>query len=152
MAKFTYQFKLVKSERCAEAPAVALDSPEVVRDYWNANIKTSAIFHENKEHLVVFILNTRYKITGWNLVSMGSLNESIAHPREIFRPVIVAGAHSFILAHNHPSGDPNASEADKRLTRRISECSELFQIKFLDHVIMGDDTNNYYSFKENCLL
>ena len=84
-------------------------------------------------------------------VSKGTLNESLAHPREIFFPVIARAAHSFILVHNHPSGDPQPSEADLRLTRRISEAARILQIQLLDHVIIGQPMNGrqgYFSFKE----
>jgi DNA repair protein RadC len=75
----------------------------------------------------------------------------MAHPREIFFPVISARAHSFILVHNHPSGDSSPSEADLRLTRRLSEAARILQIQLLDHVIIGqpmNGTQGYFSFKE----
>ena len=74
-----------------------------------------------------------------------------AYPRDIFRPVIVHSAYSFILAHNHPSGDPSPSEADLRLTRRRNEAARILQIQILDHVIIGEPMNDrqgYFSFKE----
>jgi DNA repair protein RadC len=84
-------------------------------------------------------------------VSQGSLNESLAHPREIFKPVIVYSAYAFILTHNHPSGGASPSEADLRLTRRISEGARILQIQLLDQVIIGqpmNDRQGYFSFKE----
>ena len=84
-------------------------------------------------------------------VSHGSLNESVAHPREIFRPAITHAAYALILVHNHPSGDPTPSDADLRLTRRLNEAAELLQIRFLDHVIIGSPDNGrrpYFSFRE----
>ena len=84
-------------------------------------------------------------------VSQGSVNESLAHPREVFKPAIVLSAYSFIMVHNHPSGDPSPSEADLRLTRRINEGSRILQINLLDHVIIdapAPKRNSYFSFKE----
>ena len=84
-------------------------------------------------------------------ISHGSLNESVAHPREIFRPAITYAAYALILVHNHPSGDPAPSDADLRLTRRLNEAAELLQIRFLDHVIIGSADNGrrpYFSFRE----
>jgi DNA repair protein RadC len=84
-------------------------------------------------------------------VTKGGLNESLAHCRDIFRPVISFSAHSFILVHNHPSGEASPSEADLRLTRRICEAARILQIQFLDHVIIGQPMNDrpgYFSFKE----
>jgi DNA repair protein RadC len=89
------------------------------------------------------------------IVSVGSLNESIAHPREILRPALIHSAYGFILAHNHPSGDPAASDADRRLTRRIHEAAELLRINLIDHIIVGapeEGRQPYFSFKENNLL
>ena len=89
------------------------------------------------------------------MVSIGSMNESIAHPREIFRPVVATGAYGIILLHNHPSGDPSPSEADTRLTRRLAEAASILQVGLLDHVIVGAPTENrpgYFSFKEAGIL
>jgi DNA repair protein RadC len=72
-------------------------------------------------------------------VSLGSVNESIAHPRDVFRPAIIASAYAVIVAHNHPSGDPSPSQSDHSLTRRLAEAAELLQIKLLDHIIIGAD-------------
>jgi DNA repair protein RadC len=105
----------------------------------------------NQEVLRVVLLDSRQRLITMIDVSKGGLNESLAHPRDIFRPVISFSAHSFILVHNHPSGDASPSEADLRLTRRISEAGRIFQIQLLDHVIIGqpiNDLQGYFSFKE----
>lgn len=130
-----------------EAESRKIDSPELARDFWRANVEAMPIFDSHKEHLAVLLLNTRYHLTAFNLVSIGSLNESIAHPRDIFRPAVVAGAFALILMHNHPSGDPCPSQADHSLTRRLIEAGETLQIKLLDHVIVGEG-QKYFSFKE----
>jgi DNA repair protein RadC len=83
------------------------------------------------------------------------VNESIAHPREIFRPAVIASAYAVIVVHNHPSGDPSPSQADHSLTRRLAEAAELMQIKLLDHIIIGSQSNHshgYFSFKEAGVL
>jgi DNA repair protein RadC len=79
------------------------------------------------------------------------LNETLAHPREVLKPVLAFSAYAFILVHNHPSGDPSPSEADLRLTRRIVEASKILQLQLIDHVIIGTPApgrNSYFSFKE----
>jgi DNA repair protein RadC len=89
------------------------------------------------------------------LTSPKADNESLAHPRDIFRPVISLSAHSFILVHNHPSGDVTPWEADTRLTRRVAEAARILQIQLLDHVIVGHPLANregYFSFKEAGIL
>ena len=107
------------------------------------------------ESLRVLLLDTRHGLLEEKEISQGSLNESIAHPREIFRPAIAKGAYAIAVAHNHPSGDPLPSEADRRLTRRLAEAGTLLQIPLLDHVIIGSkrgDLAPYFSFREAGLL
>ena len=136
-----------------ECPAVEMkiDSPESVAAAWQAHVSTAPWFDPEKEHIVVFVLNTRHMLKGWNVVSVGTINESVAHPREILRPVLVAAGFSFIIAHNHPSGDPSPSEADRRLTSRVREASELLMVKMLDHVVVAG-SGRYFSFKEAGLV
>jgi DNA repair protein RadC len=129
-----------------EASNTKVDAPEIAAKFWRRNVATMPIFDDHKEHLVVLLLNTRYSVTGFNLVSVGSLNESIAHPRDIFRPALVAGSFAIILMHNHPSGDCTPSQVDHSLTRRLVETGELLQVKLLDHVIIGE--SSHFSFKE----
>jgi DNA repair protein RadC len=105
----------------------------------------------SQEVLRVILLDSRQRLIATADVTKGSVNECLAHPREIFRPVIVHSAFSFVLVHNHPSGDPSPSEADQRLTRRISEASRMLQIQFIDHLIVGHpihDRPGFFSFKE----
>ena len=150
-----YEFKL---SRVREAgPSRRVDSPELAYGYWQDVITGAGWFHENKEHLVVLLLDARQNIGGFNLVSMGSIDETVAGPREIFAPVLCGGAHSFIMMHNHPSGDPSPSAADRELTRRIREAGELLKVSMLDHVIagradVGPDLEPYFSFREMGLI
>lgn len=128
-----------------------LDSPELCADYWREIISAKSWFDPEKEQVIALCLNTKYAIQSFALVSMGTLNESIAHPRDIFRPAIAQGAYAVIVMHNHPSGDPAPSQADHSLTRRLSEAGELLQIKLLDHVIIGKPAEgrlHYFSFRE----
>lgn len=139
----------VKVVRVSEAAAVyKLETPETARDYWQKVIARKRWFDESKEHLVVILLSTRYKVEGHSLVSIGTMNESIAHPREIFRAAIAGGAFAIVLMHNHPSGDPAPSVSDLCLTRRLEQCADLLQIRLLDHVVVGKG-ESYWSFKEN---
>ncbi|HEY2800093.1 MAG TPA: DNA repair protein RadC [Chthoniobacterales bacterium] len=104
-----------------------------------------------KESLRIILLDTRYHLLRIEEVSLGSLNESLAHPRDIFRPALIYSAYAVVVVHNHPSGDPSPSQADHSLTRRLREAAELLQIKLLDHVIVGapaKDRLPYFSFKE----
>ena len=110
----------------------------------------------SKESLRVILLNTKYHLIKVEEVSLGSLNESIAHPREIFRPAVIHSAYAIIVAHNHPSGDPTPSEADRRMTRRLKEAADILRINLLDHIIIGapgcNGSPGYTSFRELGLL
>ena len=100
-----------------------------------------------KEHFMVLHLDTKNKIIKDEIISIGTLNASIIHPREVFKSAIKESANSIILVHNHPSGDSEPSIEDKEITEKLMEAGEILNIKVLDHVIIGKD--NYHSFKEN---
>jgi DNA repair protein RadC len=105
----------------------------------------------NQEVLRVILLDTRYRHISTLEITKGSINESLAHPRDIFRPVIVQSAYGFVLVHNHPSGEASPSEADIRLARRLVEGARILQINMIDHVIVGQSFERrpgYFSFKE----
>jgi DNA repair protein RadC len=106
----------------------------------------------NQEVLRIVLLDAKRRMISMVDITKGTLNESLAHPREIFRAVISSNsAYAFVLAHNHPSGDPAPSECDIRLTRRLAEGALILQINMLDHVIIGRPCNSqqgYFSFKE----
>lgn len=89
------------------------------------------------ERMVVLLLNTRCRLIRMETVTEGLVDQVLVHPREIFRPAITSGAHSIVLVHNHPSGDPSPSEADIRITREILRAGMLLRIEVLDHVILG---------------
>lgn len=93
---------------------------------------------QSREHFVVLLLNARHECLAVETVSIGSLNASIVHPREVFRPAVIASAASIIVAHNHPSGDPEPSEEDLAITRRLAQAGELLGIGLLDHVVIAD--------------
>lgn len=99
-----------------------------------------------EENLWLITLDTKNNITGIFTVSTGSLNSSIAHPREIFKRAVLQNAASIIICHNHPSGDPAPSREDINTTKRIYDAGKILGIELLDHVIIGD--NKYTSLKE----
>lgn len=99
-----------------------------------------------QEHVVALLLNTKNEIIKKETIFKGSLNSSVAHPREIFKAAIKCSAARLIIAHNHPSGNPEPSDADLSFTQRMSEAGRLIGIELLDHFIIGD--NSYISLKE----
>ena len=127
-----------------------IDSPELVNELVGPEMRRL-----RKESLRVILLDTRYHLIRVEEVSIGSVNESIAHPRDIFRPALVSSAYAVIVVHNHPSGDASPSQTDHSLTRRLAEAAELLQIKLLDHIIIGapsEGNPGYFSFKEAGVL
>lgn len=123
-----------------------LDAPELINELLGAEMRALG-----RESLRLVLLDTKYHLLRVEEISQGSLNESIAHPREVFRPALIYSAFAVVLVHNHPSGDPTPSSADHQLTRRLVQGAELLQIRLLDHVIIGSGDNGrqpYFSFKE----
>jgi DNA repair protein RadC len=103
-----------------------------------------------KEHFKLILLNTRNRIIGISTISIGTLNASLVHPREVFKEALIHDASSVILAHNHPSGDTEPSEEDLRITRRLQDAGRIMGIEVLDHIIVtGTD---YLSFKGKGLM
>jgi DNA repair protein RadC len=99
-----------------------------------------------QEHLVCLYLNTKNEVIRRETIFKGSLNQSVAHPREIFRIAVKYSAARLILAHNHPSGNPTPSQSDIKFTERIKQCGEMMGIDVLDHIIVGD--RGYISLRE----
>ena len=105
---------------------------------------------KKKEHFLVLLLDTRSQLIKVSEISVGSLDTSIVHPREVFKEAISASAASLIFVHNHPSGDTEASEDDIKLTKRLAEAGEIMGIDVLDHVIICD--KEYLSLKREGLF
>lgn len=129
----------------------SMDTPEKCHDVWQTVVAAAPDHEHEKESLVVFLLDTRLRPYAWHRVSLGTVSETSAHPREILRPVIAGNAYGFVLMHNHPSGDPSPSRADELITRRLVDAAELMQIRLIDHTIIGKPAPGripYYSFRE----
>lgn len=106
--------------------------------------------YQYKEIFKIVLLNTKNEIITDIDISMGTLNSSLVHPREVFREAIRRSSNKIILLHNHPSGNAEPSKEDKNVTKRLKECGELIGIEVIDHLIIGDGV--YFSFKENMLI
>lgn len=139
-----YKVMLVR-DKTTETETKFINSPDDVN-----KILQSYLNGADREHAIVLLLNQKNGIIGINTVSVGNLSSSIVHPREVFKPAIVAGAAAIILAHNHPSGDPTPSSDDLLVTKRIKNAGDILGIDVLDHVIIGD--NCYVSLKTRDLL
>ena len=105
---------------------------------------------ERVEHFITLLLDSKNHLIKTVRVSKGSVNANIVHPREVFRPAILEGARSIIVAHNHPSGDPGPSQNDIDITRKLIDTGKICGIEMYDHVIIGD--GRYFSLKEQNLM
>lgn len=142
------EFKVVALRECPVPESLALcDTPSQAAEYWRLHVATGPYFNPDCECLVVLLLNTRRRVKGHHLVSIGTLDTILVHPREVFRLAIIHGGVSAIVCvHNHPSGDPTPSEADIKVTRDLQRAGQLIKIELLDHVILGAD--RHFSLRE----
>ncbi len=104
----------------------------------------------DREHFKVILLNTKNHVLEIESVSVGNLNSSLVHPRELFKKAILKSAAGVILVHNHPSGDPQPSDEDRQVTARMVEAGEIIGIEVLDHIVIGD--GRYASLRERGLM
>ncbi|MGA9776720.1 MAG: JAB domain-containing protein [Verrucomicrobiia bacterium] len=133
------EFKVVALRDCPVPESMLVcETPDQAADYWRLHIATHPYFNPDCECFVVLILNTRRRVKGHQLVSIGTIDTTLVSPREVFRGAIVASAAAIVLMHNHPSGDPTASEADIKVTRDLIRAGQLLKIEVLDHVIIGN--------------
>lgn len=117
------------------------------KDVWQ---ELKDIRGHKKEHFVVFYLDSRSQEIEREIISVGTLNANLVHPREVFEPAIKKSAAQIIVAHNHPSGDPEPSEDDLIITKRLAEAGKIIGIDIIDHVIIAKDS--YVSLKEKGVI
>lgn len=141
-----YKLKMIK-EDTVEYGSTTIKSPVDVA----ALARDVMGLHEAaEENFVIVCLNTKNKIAGVHTVSIGSLNASIVHPREVFKAAMLNNASALLLLHNHPSGDPEPSREDIETTQRLVNAGNILGINVLDHVIIAD--RKHLSFKEQGLM
>jgi DNA repair protein RadC len=141
-----HEFKIVALKECPTPDALQLcDTPDKAADYWRLHVATHPQFNAECECLAVLLLNTRRRVKGHQLVSFGTQDTILVHPREVFRLAIITAASSAIVMHNHPSGESTPSEADVKVTRDLIRAGQLLKLELLDHVIVGN--GNYSSLR-----
>ena len=134
------EYKVVALRECPVPEQMHLcDTPEKAAEYWRSSIATNPYFNPDCECFAVLILNTRRRVKGHQLLTIGTMDTILVHPREVFRGAIIAGAAAIILMHNHPSGEADPSESDIKVTRDLIRAGQLVKIEVLDHVIVGRD-------------
>jgi DNA repair protein RadC len=133
------EWKVVALRECPTPDRLQMcDTPDKAAEYWRMHVATSPHFNPECECFVVILLNTRRRVKGHQLVSIGTLDSLLVSARETFRCAVVASAAAIVLAHNHPSGEPQPSDADIRVTRDLIRAGQILKIEVLDHVIVGN--------------
>lgn len=142
-----YEYKVTPLRECPTPESLKLcDTPQRVADYWRLHVPSHPYFNAECECFVVLVLNTRRRVKGHYLVSIGIMDALLVHPREVFRLAIMTAAAAVVLTHNHPSGEATPSEADIKVTRDLIRAGQLLKIEVLDHVILGNP--NHASLRE----
>jgi DNA repair protein RadC len=142
------EFKVTALRECpVPSDMLMCETPDQAAAYWRLHIATHPYFSPECECLVVLLLNTRRRVKGHQLVTIGLMDTLLVHPREVFRAAIICSAAAVILAHNHPSGDSTPSEADIKVTRDLVRAGQLLKIEVLDHVVMGTGNPGYHSLR-----
>ncbi len=113
------------------------ETPEQAVAYWRLHIETHPYFNPECECFVVLFLNVRKRVKGHQLVTIGTMDTLLVHPREVFRAAIISSAACVALMHNHPSGDSQPSDADLKVTRDLQRAGQLLKIEVVDHVVIG---------------
>ena len=133
-----YEYKVMPLRECPTPDNIQLcETPDQAAEYWKLHIATHPHFNPECECLAVLLLNVRKKIKGHQIVSIGTQDTILVHPREVFRLAVTTAAHAIILMHNHPSGESQPSEADIKVTRDLIRAGQVLKIELLDHIVMG---------------
>lgn len=139
-------FELAKRmSRSKAARMLNFSNPQSIAEYYMEDFR-----HQEQEHLMLLLLDNKNNLLGEKLMFTGTVNASIISPREIYLEALRYHAVSIILLHNHPSGDPTPSDADRRMTRKIREAGSFLDIPLIDHIVIGD--KKYVSFREKGYL
>ncbi|MFC4991041.1 RadC family protein [Rubritalea tangerina] len=149
-AQIAAAFELGLRSAKEEISHTSLASPESI-----AQLMRPILDHQNHEMVYLLLTDSRLHHLRTIEISHGSVDESLCHPRDLLHHVILHQAWGFVLIHNHPSGDPTPSQADKSLTQRVLEAANIMQTRFVDHLILGAPSaqhDSYYSFREHGLI
>jgi DNA repair protein RadC len=140
-----YRVSLIKDRAIPYAEATHVLTPEDVYQLIKEFLQGT-----DREHFIALFLDGNSAIIGMNTVSIGTLSESLVHAREVFKGAILASAAGIIVAHNHPTGIPMASEADINVTRKLVDAGRIIGIPVEDHIVIGEET--FFSFRQHGLL
>jgi DNA repair protein RadC len=130
------------------AEAQLLENPAPAADYWRAHVPAHPYFNPDVECFAVIMVNSRRRVKGHYLVSLGTLDTLLTHPREVFRPAIIGAAAAIILSRNHSSGDPTPSKADIKVTRDLIPAGQLLKIEILAQETLAEAAATFYDVGE----
>lgn len=139
----------IVSLKLVKESSVLYETRKISNPYDAYKLIKNFLVDSDREKFVVACLDVKNQPVSIQIVSIGSVNSAIVHPREVFKVAILSNASKIICFHNHPSGNTNFSKEDENITNRLKECGEILGIELVDHIIVGDN-DTYFSFKEKC--
>lgn len=138
----------IVSLKIVKESSVLYETRKISNPYDAYKLAKDFLIDSDREKFIVACLNTKNQPVNMQVVSIGSLNSAIVHPREVFKVAMLSNASNIICFHNHPSGNIDPSVEDENITIRLKECGDILGIGLVDHIIVGDN-DTYFSFKEN---
>ena len=141
----------IVSLKLVKESSVLYETRKISNPYDAYKLIKNFLVDSDREKFVVACLDVKNQPVSIQIVSIGSVNSAIVHPREVFKVAILSNASKIICFHNHPSENTNFSKEDENITNRLKECGEILGIELVDHIIVGDN-DTYFSFKENCKI
>ena len=141
----------IVSLKLVKESSVLYETRKISSPYDAYKLIKNFLIDSDREKFVVACLDTKNQPANISVISIGSVNSSIVHPREVFKVAILSNASKIICFHNHPSGNLKCSKEDENITNRLKACGEILGIELVDHIIVGDN-DKYFSFKENCMM
>ena len=133
-----YEYKIQPLRECPTPESLQLcDTPDQAAAYWRLHVTTNPYYDPERETFAVLLLNTRKKVKGHHIVSIGTHDTLLVHPISVFRLAVMTSSPAIILGHCHPSGDATPSEADIKVTRDLIRAGQLLKIEVVDHIVIG---------------
>ncbi|EMP0348732.1 DNA repair protein RadC [Clostridioides difficile] len=138
----------IVSLKLVKESSVLYETRKISNPYDAYRLVKNFLVDSDREKFVVVYLDTKNQPVSIEIVSIGTVNSAMVHPREVFKVAVLSNASKIICFHNHPSGNTNFSKEDEIITKRLQKCGEILGIELVDHIVVGDD-DKYFSFKEN---
>lgn len=138
----------IVSLKLVKESSILYETRKISNPYDAYRLAKKFLADTDREKFVVVCLDTKNQPVSIEVVSIGTVNSAMVHPREVFKVAVLTNASKIICFHNHPSGNTNFSNEDEGITKKLHKCGEILGIELIDHIVIGDD-GKYFSFKEN---